>query len=618
MEKLSKKVDGSSSDFIEENIKLLKKVFPEIVNDGSVNLQAMHELFGEVDNNVNERYGFTWPGKSKSKIVSQTPSTGTLRPNKDKSIEFDSAENIFIEGDNLEVLKLLSKSYHKKVKMIYIDPPYNTGNEFVYPDNFQENIETYLKYTGQKDSEGKSFSTNTETNGRFHSNWLNMMYPRIKVARNLLHDEGIIFISIDDSEQHHLRNICDEVFGEENFIACFIWEKRTNRENRKVVSSRHDYLLCYAKSLNKEKRALKQLPMNEKALSNYKNPDNDPRGLWKSDPATAQAGHATKSQFYELKAPNGKIHKLESGRCWLYTEPVMNQAISEGRIWFGKTGDGVPRVKTYLNSKERGLTPETILFAKEATTNEIAKNRLKELFDGKAVFDTPKPVDLIKILIQMTTDKNDIVLDFFAGSCATAHAVVELNKDDGLERKFIMVQLPEICDEKSVAHQEGFGNIAEIGLERIKRVFDLQKEKSKPAGLKYFYLDSSNIKSWAADKSNIEQELFDSINNIKIDRSDLDVVYEILVKYGLELTIPVEVIEINGKKIFSIGYCALIICLEKNISIDDVEQIGTLKEEKAPSSCRVIFRDSSFLNDSVKVNTIQVLKQYGIVDVKTI
>ena len=275
--------------------------------------------------------------------------------------------------------------------------------------------------------------TNTESNGQFHSDWLSMMYPRLKLARNFLGDDGVVFISIDDIEIHNTRKFCDEILGEDNFIANFVWEKRTNRENRKVVSYRHDNVLCYCKS-RVEERSLKQLPMNEKALFSYKNPDDDPRGLWKSDPATAQAGHGTKSQFYELIAPNSKVHNLVSGRCWLYTKTVMHEAIKDNRIWFGKDGNGVPRIKTYLEAKERGLTPETITFSKDAATNESAKNSLKMLFDGVAVFETPKPVDLIKLLAQLGTE-NGSVLDFFSGSSVTAHAVMQLNAEDGGNRR---------------------------------------------------------------------------------------------------------------------------------------------------------------------------------------
>lgn len=459
-----------SPNLTQENIAHIRELFPGCVTeaqgeDGQLKLavdfdQLRQELSESIVEGPQERYHLNWPGKREALLTANSPIARTLRPCRDESVDFDTTKNLFIEGDNLEALKLLQETYLGKVKMIYIDPPYNTGKDFIYEDDFSENAEEFLKRSNQKDEEGNRLVANTEANGRFHSDWLSMMYPRLKLARNLLADDGVIFISNDDVETHNMRKICDETFGEDNFIANLIWEKRTNRENRKVVSYRHDNILCYCKSRGDE-RPLKQLPMNEKALSNYKNPDNDPRGLWKSDPATAQAGHGTKNQFYDFVAPNGKIHKLESGRCWLYTKPVMDEAINDNRIWFGKDGNGVPRVKTYLEAKERGLTPETILFSRDVSTNEAAKNNLKILFDGVAVFETPKPVELIKLLLQLSSE-NGVVMDFFAGSSVTAHAAIQLNAEDGGNRKFIMVQLPEPCDEQSEAFKAGYKTISEM------------------------------------------------------------------------------------------------------------------------------------------------------------
>ncbi|MDX8378128.1 MAG: site-specific DNA-methyltransferase, partial [Mariprofundales bacterium] len=495
LDKLTKK-DGSSMDMVQENIEKLKTIFPDVFTEGKVDFAALQATLGQYVETQEERYSFNWHGKSQARRIAQAPSTGTLRPCPEESVDWDKTKNLFIEGDNLEVLKLLQKSYHKKVKMIYIDPPYNTGKEFIYPDKFQENMDTYLKYTGQKDDEGHKFSTNTESTGRYHTNWLNMMYPRLKLARNLLRDDGVIFISIDDNEQANLKKICDEVFGEENFVANFIWEKRTNRENRKVVSHRHDYAIGYCKTKEIDLRVIKQLPMSEKALANYKNHDNDPRGLWKSDPAHAQAGHGTKEQFYVLISPNGKKHQLESGRCWIYTKSVMDEAIRDGRIWFGKEGNGVPRIKTYLDAKERGLTPETIWFAEDVATNELAKKSLKELFGGVAVFDTPKPIALITRALLLSSEEG-IILDFFSGTCVTAHAVMDLNSQNKGNRKFIMVQLPEPCDEKSEAYKAGYKTIAEIGKERIRRAAAKIKEDNPKydgdLGFKVLKLDSSNI-----------------------------------------------------------------------------------------------------------------------------
>ena len=427
------KLRMQSTNGVQENIEKIQSLFPDCVTETidertgelvrKVDFEKLQQNLSDVIiSGREERYQFTWPDKKKAILLANSPVNAALRPCREESVDFDNTQNLYIEGDNLDVLKCLKETYLHKVKMIYIDPPYNTGNDFVYEDDFAESSAEYLANSGQFDEQGNRLVTNTESNGRFHTDWLNMIYPRLKVARDLLTDDGVIFISIDDNEQENLKRVCDEIFGESNFVADFIWEKRLNRENRKEVSSRHDYILCYSKKNKENERRLYLLPMNDKALSNYGNPDNDPRGLWKSDPAHAQAGHGTKSQFYTLIAPNGKRHELPSGRCWLYTEPVMQKAIEDNRIWFGADGNGVPRIKTYLNAKERGLTPETMLFASEVSTNEKAKNDLKSLFDGVAVFETPKPMELILHFLRLASKDGDIILDFFSGSSAAAHA----------------------------------------------------------------------------------------------------------------------------------------------------------------------------------------------------
>jgi len=611
-----------SKDLIQDNISKLKELFPEIITEDKIDFKVLRDILGDEIEEEEEYYRFTWGGKSAARREAHKPSTGTLRPIKEESVEWEKTQNLYIEGDNLESLKLLQKSYAGKIKMIYIDPPYNTGGDFVYKDDYKDNLKNYQKLTHQINSEGNKLATNTETDGRFHSNWLNMIYPRLILARGLLKHDGIIFISIDDNEFENLKKICNEIFGEDNFIANFIWEKRTNRENRKTVSTRHDYILCYAKSVSPAKRAIKQLPMNEKALANYKNPDNDPRGLWKSDPATAQAGHGTVNQFYELKSPNGKVHKLESGRCWVYTKPVMEEAIRDNRIWFGKDGNGVPRIKTFLDAKERGLTPETIFFAKDVATTEIAKNRLKELFNGIAVFETPKPVDLIKTLLQLATDSEDIICDFFAGSSTTAHAVLELNSEDQGNRRFIEIQLPE-SNGKNDAYRAGFQTISQIGRERIRKVGEKILNENPlfagnfDLGFKYLTLDKSNIKGWGGKPGNLEQSLYDSVTNIIEGRTEEDVLYEILLKYGLDLALPIEKRTIEGKKVFNVGLGALFICLADNIKSKVAEGIGKWKEEINPEICRVIFKDTGF-TDVEKTNSVQTLKRFGIVEVKSI
>ncbi|MCB1615952.1 MAG: site-specific DNA-methyltransferase [Pseudomonadales bacterium] len=614
------KLKMHSPNLTQENIAKIRELFPGCVTeaqgeDGQLTLavdfdQLKQELSDSIVEGPQERYHLNWPGKREALLTANAPIAKTLRPCREESVDFDATKNLFIEGDNLEALKLLQETYLGKVKMIYIDPPYNTGKDFIYEDDFSENAEDFLKRSNQKNEEGLRLVSNTESNGRFHSDWLSMIYPRLKLARSLLSDDGVIFISNDDSEIHNMRKVCDEVFGENNFIANFIWEKRTNRENRKVVSYRHDNVLCYCKQKGEE-RPLKQLPMNEKALANYKNPDNDPRGPWKSDPATAQSGHGTKSQFYDLMAPNGKVHKLESGRCWLYTESSMKEAIKDNRIWFGKDGNGVPRVKTYLDAKERGLTPESILFARDASTNEVAKNCLKELFGGVAVFDTPKPVELVKLFLQLSCSKG-LVIDFFSGSAATAHAVMQLNAEDGGNRKFIMVQLPELCDEKSEAFKAGYKTIAEMSKERIRRAGkkilegDSHKDWNRDVGFRVLKIDSSNMADVYYSPDAVQQDLLSAqANNIKEGRTPEDLLFQVLLDWGVDLSLPIRRETIQGKTVFLVSDapCDLVACFDDGVNEALVRELAAL----AP--LRVVFRDTGFASDAVKINVEQIFKQ---------
>lgn len=634
-------LNGKSKDTVSENIEQLKALFPEVFSEQSIDFDKLKAVLGEYIDDDEERYNFTWWGKSRALRLAQAPSTGTLRPCPEESKNWDTTENLYIEGDNLEVLKLLQKTYHNNIKMIYIDPPYNTGNDFVYPDDYRDGVRRYKEITRQLDAEGHHISTNSESDGRYHTNWLNMMYPRLRLARNLLQKDGAIFVSIDDNELQNLRKICDEVFGEENFVTTFIWEKRTNRENRKIVSTRHDYIVCYCKSTENIASAISQLPMSQEALARYKNPDNDPRGPWKSDPAHAQAGHGTKSQFYVLQAPNGNEHHLPSGRCWVYTEDEMQKAIEENRIWFGKTGNNVPRIKTYLHDKERGLTPETIWFSAEASTNENAKNDLKILFDERAVFDTPKPTELIELAIQISAS-NGLILDFFSGAATTAHASLSLNAKDAGKRKFILVQLPEPVDKESEAYKAGYSTIAEIGKERIRRAGDKIKaelvekykvqqeqlltldenEAMNPSdldiGFKVFKLDSSNIKKWNPDTDDLDGSLFDSIENFVDGRNELDVVYEIMLKYGIDLTLPIETYSVGNKKIYSVGLGALMICLDNEITTEVANEIVQLKKDLSPEVMRVVFKDNGFKDDSAKTNTKEILRTNGVDEIVSI
>ena len=646
MEKLDPKIDGATPDIVQQNVEQLKKLFPEIVTEDKIDFDALQEVLGKYTDEREERYSFTWNGKSRARRLAQTPSTGTLRPCPEESVNWDTTQNLFIEGDNLEVLKLLQKSYHKKVKMIYIDPPYNTGKDFIYPDDFRDNIKNYLELTGQTDDEGRKLSVNAETSGRYHTNWLNMMYPRLKLARNLLRDDGVIFISIDDNEVANLRKLCDEVFGEENFVATFLWEKRITRENRKAVSNRHDYLICFSKQRASSERILGLLPMNNEALQRYKNPDNDPRGVWTSVPAIAQAGHGTKNQFYKLTTPSGRELDPPSGSCWRYTEAKMSEAIADGRIWFGTDGNGVPRIKKFLSEGQQGLTVESMWWAKEVGTNDSAKRDLTKLFDGRAVFETPKPSELVERMLELATQDEDIVLDFFAGSAPTAQAVL---KQASGNRKFILVQFPEPCDPESEAFKAGYKTIADIGKERIRRVIKKIEEELNPQiaqmdaegelfkdteeknlrksaqstdsldlGFKVFKLDASNIKPWDADFDDVEGALLSAVENIKPDRSEADVLYELLLKIGLDLAVPIEERSIAGRTVHIIGAGALIVSLAKDITLEVVEGIAALKEELKPEVMRVVFKDSGFADDVVKTNAVQILKQAGIEDVKSL
>lgn len=499
----------------QKEIKVLREYFPQCFNaDGEFDIEAFKAALPEGTTLTDETSGFNWLGKNYARMLTNMDTTTLIRPDEEHNAKPENrdSKNIYISGDNLDALQHLVKSYGGKVKVIYIDPPYNTGSDgFVYNDKFNFTADDLAKRLDVSRERAERILSMTRRGSASHAAWLTFMLPRLSFARDLLTDDGVIFISIDDNEQANLKKLCDEVFGEECFVADFIWEKRVNRENRKETSVRHDYILCYSKDYyDDDVKRIKQLPMSSKALANYGNPDNDPRGLWKSDPAHAQAGHGVSSQFYTVVAPNGKKHELPSGRCWIYNEEEMNKAIKDNRIWFGKDGNGVPRVKTYLNAKNRGLTPETIINAKEGSTNENAKNDLKELFDGVAVFETPKPVKLIIHLLKMSF-KEGFVLDFFGGSSATAHAVMEMNLN-GSNMNYILVQLPEECKPDSEAAKAGYKTIDEVGMERIKRAAKKIKEANPlfagDLGFKHFVLEEPK------ENALLQMEKFDPITTI--------------------------------------------------------------------------------------------------------
>ncbi|MBU1059063.1 MAG: site-specific DNA-methyltransferase [Proteobacteria bacterium] len=633
MEKLDPKTDGSSKDIVADNIEKLKTIFPEIFSEEKVDFTKLKETLGEYAEDREERYNFTWHGKSQARRMAQTQSTGTLRPCKEESKNWDTTQNLFIEGDNLEVLKLLQKTYHKKVKMIYIDPPYNTGKEFIYPDNYRENMDTYLAYTGQKDDEGYKFSSNTEQSGRYHTNWLSMMYPRLKLARNLLRDDGVIFISIDENEAGNLQKISDEIFGEDSFICQFVWEKKyTTSNNIAGVSNVHEYVFCYAKNINWISDSISRLPYTEEALARYKNPDKDSRGKWMDCSYHGPKKPSERPNLnYAIIHPKSGEEIWPIEKSWAYERASYEKHVKEDRLWWGNNNTyKEPRLKKFLSEMKGGLVPRSLLAYKTVGGTSTGRDNLRQIFGKRhgAIFDNPKPVSLIRQLLNIGNRSNEIVLDFFAGSATTAHATIHHNVEDipNGNQKYIMIQLPEPCGIKTEAFKADYKNIADIGKERIRRAGEkiLEENKDKEGienldiGFKVFKLDSSNIKAWDADFDNLNQSLFDAVHNIKEDRTEEDVLYELLLKYGLDLTLPIEERTIGKKTVYSIGFGALVICLDSDITLDVVEGIGKLKDELEPEIMRVVFKDSGFKDDVVKTNAIQILKRYDIEDVKSL
>ncbi len=615
--------DGKSLDLEAENIEQLRQIFPEVFRENKVDFNALKAVLGEHVEDNEERYNFTWFGKNKARRVAQTPSTGTLRPCSDKSIQWDATNNLFIEGDNLEVLKLLQKSYHQKVKMIYIDPPYNTGNEFIYSDNYKDSLKNYLELTRQVDEQGKAFSSNTESTGKYHTNWLNMMYPRLKLARNLLKSDGIIFISIDDTEVKNLRFICDEIFGEDNFLAQIAWEKRYTRSNNaKRFYSLKDNILAYRKS--DELEYVKEA-RNEKSDSNYSNPDNDPRGPWTT---SSYVNPAVKSErpnlVYSIKNPFTGEEVCHPTHAWKHGQETNKKHVEENRLWWGKDGTAqYPRLKLFLSEQDKGLVPIDLWDYKSSGTTDEGGLEIKELF-GSAVFDTPKPTKLIQRMLGIATSPNskDIVLDFFAGSSSTAHAVINQNMLDQGNRRFISVQLPEKCSPKSVGYKNGYKTISDISSDRIRKVIDKFSEKNSSEnidfGFKFFKLDETNFKIWDSESTDLSDLLDNSINNIKPSRTNLDILYEMILKFGLDLCTPVDVIKTENNTIFNVGFCSIIACFDEEYEQSMTELICKIYQDASPEHCMVVLRDSSFVNDSVKVNITQMLKQIGIQEIRSI
>ena len=610
-----KRLDGKSLDIVSENVTKLKELFPEVFSEGKIDFQKLEEELGQFTDSEGERYNFTWNGKSEAKKIALTPSTGTLRPAKAESKNWDTTQNLYIEGDNLEVLKLLQKSYHKKVKMIYIDPPYNTGKDFVYKDNFRDNIKNYMQITGQVDSEGNRLSTNGETNGRYHSDWLNMMYPRLKLARNLLKDDGVIFISIDDNEVSNLRKLCDEIFGEDNFIGNICHKARASVSNDKIISSNHNHILLYAKNGNIIFENRKNFGLNPN-LDGFDKEDE--KGKYKYTPVDGPGGARKGNPYYTFEGVTGFFR---------YSQETMQEKFDKGLVV--KVGESLQQ-KYYLEDAKNTRKTDTTWWDEKLYTS-TATGRLKDLMDGD-YFTNPKHIDLLVRALTLSTAKDDLILDFFSGSATTAHAVMKLNSEDDGNRKFICVQLPETTDEKSESYKAGYKNICEIGKERIRRAGEkingelkIENEELRDKldiGFKVFKLDSSNIKTWDSDFEDLEQNLLSSVDNIKSDRASEDLLYEILLKYGLDLTLPIEELEINGKKVFSIGFGVLVVCLENGIDSEVIEKIAGLKkqfcEDYGLENMRVVFRDGSFENSVVKTNALAILKQHGIDEVVSV
>ena len=611
----------------DENFHKLAALFPnavtETINGNGEVVRAidkdvlMQEISTTVVEGKDERYQFTWPDKKKSVLLANAPISKTLRPCREESMGKDGtpggfdSENLYIEGDNLEVLKLLQETYLGKVKMIYIDPPYNTGNDFVYEDDFAQSTDEYLANSGQFDEEGNRLVTNTESNGRFHTDWLNMIYPRLKLAKDLLAEDGVIFISIDDNEVENLRKLCDEAFGEINFVDTIIWEKRYSPQNAvQWFSENHDFILVYAK--NKMIWHPQLLQRTDEMNARYKNIDNDPRGPWKASDSYAQAGHGTKNQFYVLTAPNGKKHSLPSGQCWRYTEDVMKKLIADNRVWFGADGNNVPAIKKFLTEVKQGIACQTIWKYEEVGHNQEGKKELKSLFPEGIPFDTPKPTRLVERMLRLAGQDDFIALDFFSGSATTAHAVMQLNAEDGGKRKFIMVQLPEKTDEKSEAYKAGYKNICEIGKERIRRAGAKIKEENPmgtvdlDVGFRVLKCDTSNMKDVYYTPDEYDASMYDLLeDNIKDDRTPEDLLFQVMLDLGVLLSSKIEETVIAAKKVFKVEDNFLVACFDRDVTNEVIEAIAREKP------IYFVMRDSSLANDSVATNFDQIFATYS-------
>ena len=631
---------AQSADLVAANIEQLKALFPELITEGpsgaAVNVDVLKTLVGdETVTDAEEKYGLNWHGKRRARQLALTPSTGTLRPCPEDSVDWDTTKNLMIEGDNLEVLKLLQKSYAGKVKLIYIDPPYNTGSDFVYPDTFQDNIKNYLELTGQLES-GRKISSNTDASGRFHTDWLNMIYPRLKLARNLLCDAGLIFISIGDSEVANLRAVCDEVFGPENFVASIIWQKKYGpKSDAKHFSESHDFVLVYARSI--EDTTIVRLPKSDKQNDRYTNQDDDPRGPWKA--GDVLRNEARDYAIFPVLLPSGREVMPPPNTSWRYTKEKFAELIADSRIWFGKEGDSRPAYKRFLSEVSDSIPAETIWMHADAGHNDAAKKELRALFNEQAPFDTPKPVKLLERILSVGTEPggDEIVLDFFAGSGTTAHATFRLNSSDGGKRRFILVQLPERLDpsNKDQAEAAKFCDaisrpktIAEITKERIRRSARVVRQEAggivqMDTGFRSFKLDTSNIRAWNPELANLEQSLFAHQDHLLDERTEADVLYELLLKLGIDLCVGIERRTVLGKEVHAVGGGVLMACLATSIAATEVEAVAqgivNWHKELAPAGdTTCVFRDSAFADDVAKTNMAAILNQHGIQNVRSL
>ena len=609
-----------SANGVQENMAKIQSLFPDCVTETidertcelvlKVDFEKLQQNLSDVIISAREeRYQFTWPDKKKAILLANSPVNAALRPCREESVDFDNTQNLYIEGDNLDVLKCLKETYLHKVKMIYIDPPYNTGNDFVYEDDFAESSAEYLANSGQFDEQGNRLVTNTESNGRFHTDWLNMIYPRLKVARDLLTNDGVIFISIDDNEIENLRKVCDEIFGESNFVAQLIWERAFSPKNdARFVSNSHDYVLMFAKDINQF--VIGRLERTAEANSRYSNPDNDPRGVWMSSDISVKTYN--KACDYPITTPSGKVIEPPAGRCWSLSKNAFLERLQDNRIWFGPNGDNTPRIKRFLSElKFDGMAPTSILFFKDVGHSQEGAQEVVALFGDKGVFDGPKPVRLLQRLITLANLKDDsIVLDFFSGSATTAHALLKTNAEKEKHCKFILVQLPEEVSEKK--KDQGYKTICEIGKERIRRAGKKIKEDSPlttqdlDTGFRVLKLDSSNMEDIYYTPKDISQaNLFSLVDNVKSDRTAEDLLFQVMLELGATLDSKIATEVVADKTIYNVADGYLVACFDKDVTDEVVTTIAKMHPLYA------VLRDTSMANDSTATNFEQLFKTYS-------